>query len=256
MGHPELEDYLDGVNWMVANQQGDARNVGIYGGSYGGFMTFMALLRAPEHVQGRRGAASGDRLDHLQPRVHGQHPQHAGLDPEAYKISSPIEYADKPAGQPADRARHDRRQRVLPGLGAHGAALIELKKDNWELAPYPLERHGFVQPESWYDQYRRIYKLFEAPLAALARELDEELGVALDPSSAVPLGAFSDWAVHETGRRVHAQAWWVQVQGAPEARAEIAELAWVPVDPPHGRRLAPLSEDHILPAAARAFASG
>ncbi|WP_421567713.1 NUDIX hydrolase [Stenotrophomonas sp. PD6] len=96
----------------------------------------------------------------------------------------------------------------------------------------------------------------EAPLAALARELDEELGVALDPSSAVPLGAFSDWAVHETGRRVHAQAWWVQVQGAPEARAEIAELAWVPVDPPHGRRLAPLSEDHILPAAARAFATG
>jgi len=96
----------------------------------------------------------------------------------------------------------------------------------------------------------------EAPLAALARELDEELGVQLDPSTAVPLGAFSDWAVHETGCRVHAQAWWVQVLGTPQASAEIAELAWVSLQPPHGRSLAPLSEDHILPAAMRVIASG
>ncbi len=96
----------------------------------------------------------------------------------------------------------------------------------------------------------------EAPLVALARELDEELGVQLDPSTAVPLGAFSDWAVHETGCRVHAQAWWVQVLGTPQASAEIAELAWVSLQPPHGRSLAPLSEDHILPAAMRVIASG
>lgn len=96
----------------------------------------------------------------------------------------------------------------------------------------------------------------EAPLAALARELDEELGVQLDPATAVPLGAFSDWAVHEPGRRVQAQAWWVQVRGTPQARAEIAELAWIPLQPPHGCRLAPLSEAHILPAAARVIALG
>ena len=42
--------------------------------------------------------------------------------------------------------------------------LIELKKDHWELAPYPLERHSFVHPESWYDEYRRIYQLFERTL--------------------------------------------------------------------------------------------
>lgn len=48
MGHPELEDYLDGVDWLVDNQQGDRSQVGIYGGSYGGFMSFMALFRAPD----------------------------------------------------------------------------------------------------------------------------------------------------------------------------------------------------------------
>ncbi|KAF1012986.1 MAG: RNA pyrophosphohydrolase [Stenotrophomonas maltophilia] len=91
----------------------------------------------------------------------------------------------------------------------------------------------------------------ETPLQALARELDEELGVQLDAASAVPLGRFEDWAVNEPGHRVQAQAWWVQVAGTPTARAEIAELAWVPLRPPHVLCLAPLSEHHILPAVAR-----
>jgi len=90
----------------------------------------------------------------------------------------------------------------------------------------------------------------EAPLQALARELDEELGVQLDAANAVALGRFEDWAVNEPGHRVQAQAWWIQVAGTPTARAEIAELAWVPLRPPHGLCLAPLSEHHILPAVA------
>ena len=42
--------------------------------------------------------------------------------------------------------------------------LIELRKDKWEIAPYPLERHSFVHPDSWYDEYRRIDELFERTL--------------------------------------------------------------------------------------------
>ena len=42
--------------------------------------------------------------------------------------------------------------------------LIELRKDHWTLAPYPLERHGFVNPEAWFDEYRRIDELFEQTL--------------------------------------------------------------------------------------------
>ena len=39
--------------------------------------------------------------------------------------------------------------------------LIELGKDNWELAIYPVEGLGFTEPESWTDEYKRILKLFE-----------------------------------------------------------------------------------------------
>ena len=42
--------------------------------------------------------------------------------------------------------------------------LIELGKDNWEFAPYPVEDHGFVEPSSWTDEYKRILKLFEEKL--------------------------------------------------------------------------------------------
>ena len=42
--------------------------------------------------------------------------------------------------------------------------LIELRKDNWELAAYPLERHGFARSDSWLDEYKRVLKLFEQNL--------------------------------------------------------------------------------------------
>ena len=87
----------------------------------------------------------------------------------------------------------------------------------------------------------------EAPLATLARELNEELGVELIESSAIALGEFEAAAVNERGRRVRALAYAVQVTGRAQAQAEIAELAWVEaVDP--AVTVAPLSSDHILPA--------
>lgn len=164
MGYPELEDYVDGVNWMAANLQGDVKNVGIYGGSYGGFMTFMALMRAPDVFK------SGAALRPVSDWTTYNHDYTANilntpdLDPEAYRKSSPIEYADKlrgslliAHGMVDDNVFYQDSVRIAQRL-------IELKKDHWELASYPLERHSFVQPESWYDEYRRIYQLFEKTL--------------------------------------------------------------------------------------------
>jgi dipeptidyl aminopeptidase/acylaminoacyl peptidase len=164
MGHPELEDLIDGVSWLVREQQGDAANVGVYGGSYGGFMTLMALFRAPETFHA--GAALRPVTDWTQ--YNHEYTSNIlntpDLDPEAHKRSSPIEYADKLRGEL---------------LIAHGMLddnvffqdsvrlaqrLIELKKENWELASYPLERHSFVHADAWLDEYRRIHKLFERVL--------------------------------------------------------------------------------------------
>lgn len=164
MGHPELEDYLDGIDWLVDGHQGDRGRVGIYGGSYGGFMAFMALFRAPEAFHA--GAA-------LRPVTDWAHYNHGytsnilntpDIDPDAYTRSSPIEYADQLRGQLLiahgmidDNVFYQDSVRLAQRL-------IELRKDGWELASYPLERHGYVHPESWYDQYRRIFELFQHSL--------------------------------------------------------------------------------------------
>ncbi|GAB2868060.1 S9 family peptidase [Pseudoduganella ginsengisoli] len=164
MGHPELDDYVDGAQWLAANHQGDIDRVGIYGGSYGGFMTFMALLRQPDLFK------AGAALRPVTDWTTYNHEYTANIlntpdvDPEAYKKSSPIEYAENlkghlliAHGMVDDNVFYQDSVRMAQRL-------IELKKDNWELASYPLERHAYVQPESWYDQYRRIYKLFEGTL--------------------------------------------------------------------------------------------
>ncbi|MDE2407186.1 MAG: S9 family peptidase [Xanthomonadaceae bacterium] len=164
MGKPELEDYLDGLDWLVQTRQGDHSRAGIYGGSYGGFMTYVALFKAPGVFKAGaalRPVADWSQYNHEYTSNILNTPE---LDPEAYKRSSPIEFASG-------------LQDHL--LIAHGMIddnvffkdsvmltqkLIELRKDNWELAPYPLERHGFTHPDSWYDEYRRIHELFERTL--------------------------------------------------------------------------------------------
>jgi len=164
MGHPELEDYLDGLDWLVQNRQGDVDRAGIYGGSYGGFLTFMALFREPGTF--KAGAALRPVVDWTQ--YNHEYTSNIlntpELDPEAYRRSSPIEYA---AGL----------QDHL--LIAHGMVddnvffrdsvlltqkLIELRKDNWSIAPYPLEAHSFTRADSWLDEYKRVLKLFEENL--------------------------------------------------------------------------------------------
>ncbi|WP_424681576.1 prolyl oligopeptidase family serine peptidase [Frateuria sp. YIM B11624] len=161
MGHPELEDLLDGKTWLVKNHHVDPKRVGIYGGSYGGFMTEMALLRAPgEFAAGAALRPVSDwRLYNHEYTANILNPPE--LDPHAYDISSPITYADKLAD---------------PLLIQHGLIddnvlaadsirlyqrFIELHKKNFWMSLYPMERHGFVHPDSWHDEYRRIDELFD-----------------------------------------------------------------------------------------------
>jgi len=164
MGTPEIEDLVDGVNWLVANANVDRNRIGTYGGSYGGFMTFMALFKEPELFQA--GAA-------LRPVSDWAYYNHAytsnilntpAIDPIAYERSSPIYFTQglkKPllinAPMVDDNVFFQDVVRLVQRL-------IEQENINFETAIYPVEPHGFRQPSSWLDEYRRIYKLFEQNL--------------------------------------------------------------------------------------------
>jgi dipeptidyl aminopeptidase/acylaminoacyl peptidase len=164
MGGKDLTDHVDGAKWLVENQGVAADKIGIYGGSYGGFITLMGMFTTPDVFK------AGAALRPVTDWAAYNHPYTANIlnepqaDSIAYRKSSPIYHAEGLKGNL---------------LICHGMVdvnvhfqdavrltqrLIELKKDNWELAPYPMEDHGFVEPSSWTDEYKRIFKLFEQHL--------------------------------------------------------------------------------------------
>ena len=164
MGKPEVEDMRDGVNWLIENANVDADRVGTYGGSYGGFLTLMSLFTDPDLF------ASGAAIRLVSDWAYYNHGYTSNIlntpedDAIAYERSSPIYFAEglnKPllinAPMVDDNVFFEDTVRLVQRL-------IELEKENFETAIYPVEPHGFVQPSSWLDEYRRIYKLFENTL--------------------------------------------------------------------------------------------
>ena len=164
MGGKDLDDHIDAIQYLV-NQYGiNPNHVGLYGGSYGGFITLMALFKYPD--QFRAGAALRPVTDWANYN-HGytsnilNEPYNDSL---AYYRSSPLYFANGLKGDllichgMADVNVHFQDAVKL------SQKLIELGKNNWELAGYPMEDHGFTEPSSWTDEYKRIFKLFERTL--------------------------------------------------------------------------------------------
>lgn len=70
----------------------------------------------------------------------------------AMLLSSPILSASR-QGAPSNR--------IQPvGTGSRFELTVD-REENWELAAYPVENHGFTEATGWADEFRRILKLFE-----------------------------------------------------------------------------------------------
>jgi dipeptidyl aminopeptidase/acylaminoacyl peptidase len=164
MGGKDLTDHADGAAYLVKEHHIDPGKIGIYGGSYGGFITIYAMFKYPETFK------CGAALRSVTDWAHYNHPYTSNRlntpveDSIAYKNSSPIYYADGLKGELI----------MLHGMidtNVHfqdvvrlSQKLIELGKTNWDVAIFPLEDHGFKEPSSWADEYRRIFELFERNL--------------------------------------------------------------------------------------------
>lgn len=164
MGGKDLTDQVDGVKYLVDHYGVNPANVGLYGGSYGGFITLMGLFTEPEVFK------SGAALRSVTDWAHYNHGYTANIlntpveDPIAFKRSSPIYFADKLKGNLLMLHGMVDVNVQFQDIVRLNQRLIELGKENWDLAVYPVEDHGFIQPSSWTDEYKRIFKLFENTL--------------------------------------------------------------------------------------------
>ena len=161
MGGKDLDDHVSGSRYLTAQFGIHPERVGIYGGSYGGFITLMALFNKPQYFGAGAALRSVTDWAHYNHGYTGRILNLPQDDKESYRKSSPIFFAE---------GLED------PLLIAHGMVdtnvqfqdvvqlaqrLIELEKTGWEMAVYPVENHGFERPSSWHDEYRRILELFD-----------------------------------------------------------------------------------------------
>lgn len=164
MGGKDLDDHVDAAKFLTSKYGIDAGKIGIYGGSYGGFITLMGLFTTPDVFK------AGAALRPVTDWAHYNHGYTSNIlnepfnDSIAYAKSSPINFANGLKNNllichgMVDVNVH------FQDVVRLSQKLIELGKDNWELAVYPMEDHGFVEPSSWTDEYKRILKLFNDKL--------------------------------------------------------------------------------------------
>lgn len=164
MGTPETEDLMDGVKWLVEHANVDVKRVGTYGGSYGGFMTFMAMFTQPDLFK------AGSALRPVGDWAYYNHGYTSNIlntpdvDPIAYERSSPIYFTQGLKNQLLINAPMVDDNVFFQDVVRVVQRLIEQEINSFETAIFPVEPHGFRQPSSWLDEYRRIYKLFEREL--------------------------------------------------------------------------------------------
>ncbi len=164
MGGKDLSDHLDGKKYLVENHGIDASKVGIYGGSYGGFITLMGMLTAPKEF------ASGAALRSVTDWAHYNHGYTGNIlnfpetDPDAYKKSSPIYFADNLQGDLLMLHGMVDDNVEYKDIVRLSQRFIELGKKKWSLASFPVEAHGFKETYSWIDEYSRILDLFNQTL--------------------------------------------------------------------------------------------
>ena len=164
MGGPDLQDVLGVVDYAKSLGNIDMKRCGIWGVSYGGFMTDMALFRYPGTFQAGAAFASVTDWENYNAFYTQQRLNKPRDNPEAYRRSSPITFA----GELRD-----------PLLIVHGMAdsnvlfqddvqltekLVHLNNPHFSEIFYPEENHGFAREESLIDSFRRTAEFFDLHL--------------------------------------------------------------------------------------------
>ncbi|SQF95915.1 mutT/nudix family protein [Paucimonas lemoignei] len=122
----------------------------------------------------------------------------------------------------------------------HIAAALLIDADGRTLLVRKRGTQAFMQPGGKIEAG-------EAPAVALSRELEEELGLVVDPAQARYLGSFAALAANEPGFEVRCELFEVRIEVDVQPAAEIEEVVWIRADSHPHLNLAPLTRDSILP---------
>jgi dipeptidyl aminopeptidase/acylaminoacyl peptidase len=167
LGGGDLKDEMAGLEWLIATGYVDPRKVGVFGGSYGGFMTLMLTAKEPQ-----RFTAAVDlfgpldwytMLKHSDPQLNQYLRGLLGnpeKDRKVYEEDSPIRYIQN-IRAPMLVLQGDNDSRVPKEETEQLVAALKKRGNVVDVVYYPDEGHGFDKLEHQIDAARRIVGWFE-----------------------------------------------------------------------------------------------
>ena len=166
LGHYEVIDHVDGVKYLKTLPYIDGERIGIYGGSYGGYMVLMTMLMAPDHFQ--VGVSSAPVTDwRLYDTIYTERYMDTPQDnPEGYRVSAPLNHAENFKGRlllvhgTMDNNVH------MQNTIQMSEALIKAGKD-FQLMLYPRSRHGIRGGHRQEHRTRLIYNFLMRELKVI-----------------------------------------------------------------------------------------
>jgi dipeptidyl aminopeptidase/acylaminoacyl peptidase len=165
MGGPDLEDVLGEIEYTRTLGNIDMDRIGIWGVSYGGFMTDMAMFRAPEVFRAGAAFAAVNDWENYNAEYTEERLNQPEENLEAYRRSSPIWYSQQLRnpllivhGFVDDNVLFQDAVQLTQKLIHEGKAFEEMF--------YPEESHGFVRDETLIDSFGRTAAFFDRHLGA------------------------------------------------------------------------------------------
>jgi dipeptidyl aminopeptidase/acylaminoacyl peptidase len=163
MGGPDLQDVLGSVDYARSLGNIDMKRLGIWGVSYGGFMTDMAMFRSPDTFQAGAAFAAVTDWENYNAFYTQQRLNRPQDNPEAYRRSSPITYASM-LKNPLLIVHGMVDSNVLFQDDVQLTEKLIHEGRNFAEAFYPEENHGFIRDESLIDSFRRTAEFFDLHL--------------------------------------------------------------------------------------------
>ncbi len=168
LGGKDLQDELAGVDYLKTIPYVDTDRLGIWGVSYGGFMTLMALFTAPDVFRAGSAWAAVVDWENYQRHYTQERLRTPESEPEAYRRSSPISHVAGLKGH----------LQIIHGMADDNVhfqdavqlidALVAAGKD-FETVIYPQENHSWDRVPVWIHSFRATFAFFERHLQPAPR---------------------------------------------------------------------------------------
>jgi dipeptidyl-peptidase-4 len=164
LGRIEVVDQMRGVEYLKSRPWVDPDRIGVFGWSYGGYMTLMMLMQHPGEFAA--GAAVAPVTDwalydtHYTERYLGMPRGPDGEPTEPYRLGNVLTYA-KDLDDPLLLVHGMADDNVLFTHSTMLMQELQSRAIDFELMTYPGEKHGITGEGQRLHVYRRIDRFFE-----------------------------------------------------------------------------------------------